>query len=88
MLFTAGVFPGDPRTGIVAHGDITAQTHRVLDSFESILRKAGCTMKDLVKINVYLADFGDFAKMDEVMAARFGDHKPARLEVDFVARLP
>ena len=101
MLFTAGVFPGDPKTGVLVQGDITAQTHRVLDSVESILRKAGCTMQDVVKVNVYLADFRDQAKMDEVIAARFGANRPLRttvpaarlqgpalLEVDFVARIP
>lgn len=101
LLFTAGVFPGDPKTGLIVQGDITAQTHRVLDSVEAILKKVGCTMKDVVRVNVYLADFADLAKMDEVIAARFGANRPARatlpasklpgaalLEVDFVARLP
>ena len=101
MLFTAGVFPSDRLTGGVMRGDITAQTHRVFDSLEAILSGAGCTMKDVVKVDIYLVDFADLAKMNEVIAARLGGNRPvrttkpvanlagpARLEVDIVARVP
>ncbi len=102
FLFTAGFTPRDPVTGAVVPGDITVQANRVFDSLEAVLKGAGCTFKDVVKVNVYLTDFGgDFAKMNAVMAARFGEHKPARttvpiarfpgpvlLEVDMVAKLP
>src|SRR5881409_3344403 len=101
MLFTAGMTPRDPATGVAVQGDITAQTNRVFDNLEAILKAAGCSMKDVVKVTVYMADIGDFSKMNDVMAARFGDHKPARttlqpaklpggpaLEIDIVARIP
>lgn len=101
LLYTAGVFPSDRLTGKVMHGDIAAQTHRVLDSLEAILSVAGCTLKDVVNVDIYLVDFADQAKMDEVIAARLGDHWPARttlpvarlpgpalLQIDFVARVP
>ena len=101
MLFTAGVFPSDRLTGKVMRGDITAQTHRVLDSLEAILGGAGCTMKDVVEVNIYLLDYADQAGMNEVIAARLGGNRPlrrtvpvaklpgpARLEMDFVARVP
>jgi 2-iminobutanoate/2-iminopropanoate deaminase len=66
-----------------------------------VLKGAGCSFKDVVKVTVYMTDLNDFSKMNEVMAAKFGDHKPARttiqaarlpsgaaLEIDFIARLP
>lgn len=101
MLYTAGFTPRDPHTGAVAQGDIAAQTNRVLDNLEVALKGAGCTLGDVVRVDVFLADVNDAARMNEVMAARFGDHKPARgavslarlprlelLEADFIARLP
>ena len=101
MLYTAGFTPRDPQTGEVVRGDIAAQTHRVLDNLEAVLKRAGCSLGDVVKIDVLVADMRDAAKIDEVMAARFGDHKPARgaasvgrlpgrelLEADFIASLP
>ena len=101
MLYTAGFTPRDPQTGEVVRGDIAAQTHRVLDNLEAVLKHAGCTLEDVVNVDVLVADIGDVARINEVMAARFGDHKPARglvsiarlpglelLEADFIASLP
>ncbi len=100
FLFTAGLTPRDP-AGQTVQGDIAVSTTRVLDNLEAILAGAGCSFKDVVKVTVYMSDVGEFAKMNEVYAARFGDTKPARstiqvaklpggavLEIDMVARIP
>jgi 2-iminobutanoate/2-iminopropanoate deaminase len=100
FLFTAGQTPLDPATMKLVEGDVSAQTSRVLDNLEAVLRGAGLTFADVVKAGVFLVDMGDFAKMNEVFAARFGSHRPARttvqvaglpanarVEIDLVARL-
>lgn len=87
FLFTAGQVPLDPATMKLVEGDIAAQTHRVFDNLEAILAGAGATLGGVVKATVYLMDMGDFAKMNEVYAARFGTHRPARSTVQ-VAALP
>jgi 2-iminobutanoate/2-iminopropanoate deaminase len=101
FLYTAGQTPRDPATGNQVGGDIAAQTNRVLDSLEAILKSAGCTLQDVVKVTVFMTDLGDFTKMNEAYGARFGSHRPARttvqvsklpgnapLEIDMVARVP
>ena len=101
FLFTAGFTARDPVTSKPVQGDITVQENRVFDNLEAVLKGAGCTFKDVVKVTVYMTDLNDFAKMNDVMATRFGDHKPARstiqaarlpsnasLEIDFIVRLP
>jgi 2-iminobutanoate/2-iminopropanoate deaminase len=87
FLFTAGQIPLDPATMKLVAGDIAAQTQRVFDNLEAILAGAGLALADAVKATVYLADMADFAKMNEVYAARFGTHRPARSTVQ-VAALP
>jgi 2-iminobutanoate/2-iminopropanoate deaminase len=87
LLFTAGQIPLDPATMTLVAGDIAAQTHRVFDNLEAILAGAGRTLADVVKTTVFLRDMADFAKMNEVYAARFGSHRPARSTVQ-VAALP
>jgi 2-iminobutanoate/2-iminopropanoate deaminase len=100
FLFTAGQLAFDPATMKLVEGDIAAQTHRVLDNLEAVLRGAGATLQDVVRAGVYLVDLADFAKMNEVFAARFGSHRPARstigvgslpagarLEIDLVVRV-
>jgi 2-iminobutanoate/2-iminopropanoate deaminase len=101
FLFTAGMIPRDPVTNQLVAADIVTSTTRVLDSLEAILAGAGCGIKDVVKVTVYMTDVGDFAKMNDVYAARFGASKPARttiqaaklpagatLEIDLMAKLP
>jgi 2-iminobutanoate/2-iminopropanoate deaminase len=87
LLFTAGQAPLDPATMKLVEGDVAAQTHRVLDNLEAVLRGAGATLADVVRAGVFLVDMADFAKMNEVYAARFGSHRPARTTVA-VAALP
>jgi 2-iminobutanoate/2-iminopropanoate deaminase len=87
FLFTAGQIPLDPATMALVSGDITAQTERVFDNLEAVLREAGLGLADVVKATVFLADMDDFPRVNDVYARRFGEHRPARSTVA-VARLP
>ena len=87
FLFTAGQVGLDPATMKLVEGDVAAQTRRVFDNLEAVLAGAGATLSDVVRAGVFLVDMGDFAKMNEVFAARFGTHRPARSTVA-VAALP
>jgi 2-iminobutanoate/2-iminopropanoate deaminase len=87
FLYTAGQIPLDPSTMKLVPGEIGAQTARVFDNLEAILRGGGATLADVVKTTVFLVDLADFAAMNEVYAARFGAHRPARSTVQ-VAALP
>ena len=68
FLFTAGFTPRDPTTNNLVPGDITVLTNRVLDNLEAVLKGAGCSFKDVVKVTVYMTDLNEFSKMNEVMA--------------------
>ncbi len=87
LLFTAGQVPLDPATGKLLSGTVAEETNRVFDNLEAILAGAGCGFPDVAKATVFLTDLGDFAEMNGVFAARFGDHRPARSTVQ-VGRLP
>ena len=87
LLFVSGQIPLDPATGQLVDGDVSAQTHRVLQSLDAIVRAAGATLGDVVKTTVYLADMNDFVAMNRVYATWFADPAPARAAVQ-VARLP
>ena len=87
FLFTAGQVGLDPFTMKLVEGDVAAQTQRVFDNLEAVLAGAGATLSDVVRAGVYLVDMGDFARINEVFAARFGAHRPARSTVA-VAALP
>ena len=87
MIFCAGQVPLDPKTGQIVSEDISEQTRRVLDNLTAVLKAEGLTMSNVVKTTVFLADFGDFPKMNEIYATYFTDQPPARSTVG-VSTLP
>ena len=87
FLFTAGQIPLDPATMKLVEGEIDVQAERVFDNLEAVLKEARLSFADVVKTTVFLLRMSDFAKMNEVYAKRFGDHRPARSTVG-VAELP
>ena len=101
FLFTAGQIALDPATTQVVEGDVSAQAERVMINLAAVLATGGCGWRDVVKTTIFLADMGDFAKVNEVYARHLGDTKPARstvavaglprgvrVEVECVAKLP
>ena len=82
LVFCAGQVSLDPATGeAVAPDDVRAQTRRVLTNLGAVLEAAGSDLAHVTTTTVYLADFGDFAAMNEVYAELFGTHCPARATV-------
>ena len=71
LVFVSGQVPLDPRTGEMIEGDIGALTRRSMDSVIAILKAAGMGASNIVKTNIYLADMGDFAAMNEVYGSYF-----------------
>lgn len=84
-VFCSGQIPLDPGTGELLTDDVTAQTELVLDNLEAVLTEAGSSLGRVVKTTVFLSDMNDFAAMNAVYAARFGDHRPARAAVQAAA---
>jgi 2-iminobutanoate/2-iminopropanoate deaminase len=77
LVFVAGqvgLRPGET----TLDGDIAAQTEQIFRNLGAILGAAGSSLENLVKTSVFLADFGDFAAMNEVYARHVGDRPPAR----------
>lgn len=68
-------------SGIVAEipeGDITAQTHCVLRQLEEWLAQIGANKSNLTRIQIWLADMGDFDEMNSVYDAWVDDEPPVR----------
>jgi len=82
FIFVSGQVPIDPETNQFIHGDIKAETTRVLENIEMVLKGAGATRNDIVRCGVFLKDGRDFTAMNEAYVAFFGDHKPARTTVE------
>ena len=77
-VFVSGTIPNDAQGNVVGKGDIEAQTERVLQSIKAILEAAGGSMEDVVMNHVFITDYANYAKMNEVYGRYFGNTRPAR----------
>ena len=85
-VYLSGQIGLDPATGQLVEG-IAGQTHRVFLNLRAVCEAAGGTLDDMVKVTVLLADIGDFAKVNEIMATYFHAPFPSRATYQ-VAALP
>lgn len=86
-VFLSGQIGLDPLTGELAAGGIEAEARRVFENLAAVAKAGGATLGDVVKVNVSLADLGDYATVNEIMAEFFAAPYPARAAVG-VAALP
>jgi len=77
-LWLAGQIGIDPASGTLVEGGVGAQTERAIANLSAVLEAAGMSLADVVEVQVFLADMGDFAAMNEVYAAHFARPAPAR----------
>ena len=87
LLFTAGQIPLVPETMEMVTGPIEAQTERVIQNLDAILKEAGSDWSRVLKTTVFLTDLADFAAFNAINEKRLGAAKPARSTVQ-VAGLP
>lgn len=86
-VYLSGQIPLVPETMEMVEGDIEAQIRRVFENLQAVARAAGGELKDIVKLNVFLLDLGDFPVVNQVMAEYFTEPYPARAAIG-VAALP
>jgi 2-iminobutanoate/2-iminopropanoate deaminase len=85
-VFLSGQIPIDA-SGNIVPGDIEAQTEQVFVHIKSLLDAAGLTIANCVKATVFMADLGDFARMNAVYEKHVKQPYPARSTFQ-VAALP
>jgi reactive intermediate/imine deaminase len=85
-VYLSGQVGLDPVTQQLVEG-IDAQIVRVFENLKAVAEAAGGSLADVVKVNVYLTDLGNFAEVNETMARYFHQPYPARAAVG-VAALP
>jgi reactive intermediate/imine deaminase len=85
-IYMSGQIGLDPATMQMAEG-IDAQIVRVFDNLKAVAAAAGTTLAAAVKLNIYLTDLTNFAKVNEVMGRYFQQPYPARAAVG-VKELP
>jgi len=86
FLFVSGQLGMDPATGQLAEG-VEGQTRQAMQNIEAILGAAGIGFGNVVRAGIFVADMGDFQKVNAIYGSFFTSDPPARATVE-VGRLP
>jgi 2-iminobutanoate/2-iminopropanoate deaminase len=85
--FLSGQIAADAKHRSVTIGDIADETRAAMELLQNVLAELGLNFSDVVKVNIYMTDLGQYERMNEVYASFFPPGKlPARTTVG-VARV-
>ena len=85
-VYLSGQIPLDPASMQLVEG-FEAQAVQVFENLKAVCEAAGGSLADIVKLNIFLTDLGNFATVNEVMGRYFQQPYPARAAIG-VASLP
>jgi len=101
VLYASGQIGLVPEAGKLVADDVESQARQVTQNLSAVLDEAGAKLTDILKVNIFLTDMGDFPRVNEIYAAWLAEHRPARatvavaalplgakVEMDLIARLP
>lgn len=87
IVYLSGQIPLVPATMQMVEGAIDAHIEQVFENLKAVAEAAGGSLANVVKLNVFLTDLGNFARVNEIMARYFQAPYPARAAIG-VASLP
>ncbi len=86
-VYLSGQIPLKPETMELVEGDFAANVRQVFDNLSAVCEASGGSLQQIVKLNIFLTDLGNFATVNEIMAQYFQQPYPARAAIG-VAALP
>ena len=87
MTFISGQIPLVPETMTLISDTFIEQTHQVFKNLAAVAQASGGSLRDCIKLTIYLTDLNEFANLNTVMAEYFSEPYPARAAVE-VSALP
>ena len=78
FVFLSGMAAIDPATGEPAHGTVAAETRQILTNMGELLKAAGSSLANVVKVNVLIYSMLEYENMNSVYREFFPIDPPAR----------
>ena len=78
LIYVSGQGAVDPETNEIKLGTVEEEAELALRNLKTILEEAGSSLKNALKVTVYLLDMEEFARFNGVYRKHFGEHLPAR----------
>ena len=86
-LFVSGQLGIQPDTGELVELSFSAQARQALENLKQVVLAGGSSLNNVVAVDVFLTDIGNFAEFNDIYTEYFTDHRPARAVVE-VRALP
>lgn len=87
FIYFSGQVGQDPATGKLVAGGLAAEADRIFQNLSALLKTAGKSFDDVVRVGVFLTNIGDFGTLNGIYAKHFRQPFPARTTIG-VAALP
>ena len=81
-VYVSAQGPVDPATNQFVSGSFADQAERAFKNVSALLEAAGTSWQHAVKVTVVLADFGNFAAMNQVYSNYVTEPFPARTTLE------
>jgi len=78
LLFISGQISINPETNEFIDSNIEKQTEQVLKNIKSILEAANSSLRNVVKVTIYLINMDDFLLLNNIYSKYFKESLPAR----------
>ncbi|MDP9138270.1 MAG: RidA family protein [Pseudomonadota bacterium] len=80
LVFVSGMV-GSDAAGAIVEGGIAAETRQVFRNIEAVLAQAGCSLGEVIKVNVVLTNANDFDAFNAAYRTIFPSDPPARVSM-------
>ena len=80
-VYLSGQIPLVPKTMELVGSDIVDQATQVFKNLSAVCEAAGGTLKNIVKLNIFLTDLSDFQLVNEVMKKNMVEPFPQELQL-------
>jgi len=76
LIMVSGQVAWDAAGRVVGKGDIQAQARQAFENLRRVYAQGGATLRDIIKLNIYITDLGHRAAVRDVRREYLGDHNP------------
>jgi enamine deaminase RidA (YjgF/YER057c/UK114 family) len=82
MIFVAGTTATDENSNVMFPGDAYRQTVQIIKKIEKVLEQAGASLKDVVRLTMYVTDISQGMEVGKATGEYFKDIRPANTMVE------